>query len=142
MIHIIVVTHGEFGSYLIEAAEGIVGRQEEGVHSIGISSRVTVEEVGAKLKSALNNVSAADVEGAVIVVDMPGGTPCNIVMPLVQTRSNVRVLSGLNLYILVTAFSHRKNATLDSLAEKMLSAGRRSIADIQSMLNEKPKAKV
>ena len=28
MINIIVITHGEFGAYLIEAAEGIVGVQD------------------------------------------------------------------------------------------------------------------
>lgn len=135
MIPLIVVTHGEFGAYLIEAAEGIVGRQEEGVRSIGISSRVTVEEVEAKLKGALDDVSGE--EGVVIAVDMPGGTPCNVTIPLIQKRSDVRVLSGLNLYMVVTAFNHRKNLTLDSLAEKMLSAGRRSIDDIQSLLTAK-----
>ncbi len=135
MIPLIVVTHGEFGSYLIEAAEGIVGRQEAGVRSIGISSRVTVEEVSRKLKSALEEVGGE--EGVVIAVDMPGGTPCNVVMPLIHKRSDVRVLSGLNLYMLVTAFNHRQKLALDVLADKMLSAGRRSINDIQSMLTAK-----
>lgn len=132
MIRLIVMTHGEFGAYLVEAAEGIVGRQEEGLATIGISSRVTVDEVGARLKNTLEEFEGS--EGTIIVTDMPGGTPCNISLPIVQNQKNIKVLSGVNLYMLVAAFNNRKSMSLEELSEKMISAGQRSIADIKKLL--------
>lgn len=135
MINFIVVTHGEFGAYMIEAAEQIVGRQEEGVRSIGISARLPVEEARRRLKEAVAELSGAD--GIVLVVDMPGGTPCNIALPLVKDLPKARVVSGANLYMLVTAFNGRKTSGLDALTREMIAAGKRSAADIKALFLER-----
>ena len=135
MINLIVMTHGEFGSYLIEAAEGVVGRQEAGIVSIGISARTPVDEVSRRLRKTIDELQGKS--GIIIATDMPGGTPCNIAMPLARGRADVRVLGGVNLYMLVTAFNFRKTLALDELTEKMISAGRRSIADLNSLLAAK-----
>ncbi len=130
MINIIVVTHGEFGAYLIEAAEAIVGRQAEGVLSISISSRLPVNEVRERLTGAVSELRGG---GLVIATDMPGGTPCNLVMPIVKDMDDVCIVSGVNLYMLVAAFNARRTAKLEDLAQNMLAAGRRAIADVKSM---------
>lgn len=130
MVNIIVITHGEFGAYLVEAAEAIVGRQE-GVCSISISSRLPVGEVRERLGRAISELRGD--EGLIIATDMPGGTPCNLAMPIIKDMADVRIISGVNLYMLVTAFNARKAAKLGELAEEMLSAGRRAIQDIKSM---------
>ncbi|MFH2201956.1 MAG: PTS sugar transporter subunit IIA [Elusimicrobiota bacterium] len=132
MINLIIVTHGEFGAYLVEAAEGVVGGQESGIASIGISSRVTVDEVSRRLKCALREMTGSG--GIIIMTDMPGGTPCNVTLPLVRERDDVRVISGVNLYMLVTAFNSRKTLSLAALAEKLIVAGKRSVADLNSLL--------
>lgn len=130
MIDIIVVTHGEFGAYLVEAAEEIVGSQPEGVRCVGISSRQTVAQVRQRLERALRETGPG---GVVVAVDMPGGTPCNVAMPLVKDRPDARVVSGVNLYMLVTAFNRRRSAGLDELADAMIEAGRRAIVDVKSL---------
>lgn len=131
MINLIVVTHGEFGAYLVEAAEEIVGGQAEGVHCVGISPRQTVAQVRQRLERALREAGGA--EGVVVAVDMPGGTPCNVAMPLVKDRPDARVVSGVNLYMLVTAFNRRRTAGVDELAEAMIEAGRRAIVDVKGL---------
>ncbi|MFH1725177.1 MAG: PTS sugar transporter subunit IIA [Elusimicrobiota bacterium] len=135
MINIIVVTHGEFGAYLIEAAEGIVGPQEEGVVSIGISPRLSLKEVGGRLSEAVSALNTND--GLVIMTDMPGGTPFNVALPLVKDKADAHVLSGVNLYMLVTAFNCRRNGTAAELVKKVLSAGKRSISDIKTEFLER-----
>ena len=135
MINFIVITHGEFGAYMIEAAEQIVGRQEEGVRSVGISARLPVEEARRRLKDAVTELSNAD--GLVLVVDMPGGTPCNIALPLVKDLPKARVRSGVNLYMLVTAFNGRKTASLAALVGEMIAGGKRSAADIKALFLER-----
>lgn len=130
MINFIVVTHGEFGAYLVEAAEGIVGRQT-GVRVVATSSRQSVPEIREKLARAVRDLSSAD--GLVVFVDMPGGTPNNLAFPLIKDAPCVEMISGVNLYMLVTAFSHRGRLTLSRLVEKVVSDGQRSIRDVRRM---------
>lgn len=130
MVNVLVVTHGEFGAYVVEAAEEIVGRQENGVRCVGISPRLSVEEVRRRVAAAVRELSGGD--GLMVIVDMPGGTPGNVAMPLARSSERVAVLSGLNLYMLVTAFNYRGSAALPALVEKVLAAGRRSIADMKA----------
>lgn len=130
MINILVVTHGEFGAYLVEAAEGIVGPQGPGVRCVGISPRMPVSEVRDRIRNAIRELQTP--AGLVILTDMPGGTPCNVAMPLSKDLAGVAVISGVNLYMLVTAFNHRRGASMEALIEKTLSGGRRAIIDIKA----------
>lgn len=130
MVNILVITHGEFGAYLVEAAEGIVGPQK-GVLSVGISPRLSVDEVRRRVLAAVAELGAGEV---VVAVDMPGGTPCNVVLPVVKDLPGAQVVSGVNLYMLVAAFNNRDAASGAELAEKMIEAGRRAVADVKKLL--------
>lgn len=131
MINFIVVTHGEFGAYLVEAAEGIVGRQSSGVRVVPTSSRLSVPEIQQKISSALREVSSDD--GVVVFTDMPGGTPNNLAFPLIKDAPRTEMVSGVNLYMLITAFSHRDRLTLGRLVEKIVADGQKSIRDVRTM---------
>jgi PTS system mannose-specific IIA component len=131
MVNIIVITHGEFGAYLIEAAEGIVGAQAEGVRAVPISSRLSVGEVKTRLEEAIEALWGPD--GIVVATDMPGGTPCNVAMPLVKDMAGVHMVSGVNLYMLIAAFNARKSSSAKELADAMVSAGKRSCADVKNL---------
>lgn len=131
MINFMIVTHGEFGAYLVEAAESIVGPQREGVRVISISPRVSVPEIQGRIRRALAELRSAD--GLVIFIDMPGGTPGNVSFPLIKEMRGVEIVGGVNLYMLVYAFSHRDEYGLGKLVEKTIEAGQRSIKDIRQM---------
>jgi PTS system mannose-specific IIA component len=135
VINILIVTHGEFGAYLVEAAEEIVGRQESGVAAVSISSRLPVEEIRNRVQVAVNDLRGAD--GLIIGIDMPGGTPGNVCMPPAKDCADVSVVSGVNLYMLITAFNGRRQDTLEKLVEKMLVAGKRSVADVKEVFRTK-----
>lgn len=132
MVNLIVVTHGEFGAYLVEAAEEIVGAQESGVRCVSISSRLSVAEVRERLARAMEELRTQD--GLIIAVDMPGGTPCNIAMSLAKDDAMTRVICGVNLYMIVTAFSRRRRAGLDELCEAVIAAGKKAILEMKSLL--------
>ena len=129
MINFIIVTHGEFGAYLTEAAESIVGRQEEGVRVISISSRVGVAEIRQRIQSAVTQLRNA--EGLILFTDMPGGTPSNLAFPLLKDVRNAEMITGLNLYMLISAFSHRADLPLPELVEKVLADGQKSVCDVR-----------
>ncbi|MCX5796882.1 MAG: PTS sugar transporter subunit IIA [Elusimicrobia bacterium] len=129
MINFLIVTHGEFGAYLAEAAESIVGRQEEGVKVLSISPRVSVAELRERIRRAVAELGGAD--GLILFTDMPGGTPSNLAFPLVRSLPGVEMVTGVNLYMLVSAFSHRADTALPALVEKVLSDGQKSVCDVR-----------
>jgi mannose/fructose-specific phosphotransferase system component IIA len=131
MINFIIVTHGEFGAYLVEAAEGIVGRQGSGVRAIATSSRLSVPEIKGKISRALRELANPD--GTIVFTDMPGGTPNNLSFPLVKDAARTEMISGVNLYMLVCGFSHRGNLPLERLVEKIVADGQKSIRDVRQM---------
>lgn len=129
MINFLIVTHGEFGAYLAEAAESIVGRQEEGVKVLSISARVAVAELRERIRRAIADLSGAD--GLILFTDMPGGTPSNLAFPLVQNAPRTEMVTGVNLYMLVSAFGHRTDLPLPALVEKVLADGQKSVCDVR-----------
>jgi PTS system mannose-specific IIA component len=129
VINFLIVTHGEFGAYLAEAAESIVGRQEEGVRVLSISPRVAVAELRERIRRAISELSGAD--GLILFTDMPGGTPSNLAFPLVQNAPRTEMVTGVNLYMLVSAFGHRTDLPLPVLVEKILADGQKSVCDVR-----------
>ena len=131
MINFIVVTHGEFGAYLVEAAEGIVGRQAQGVRVVATSSRQSVAEIKRRIERALAELANPD--GILLFTDMPGGTPNNLSFPLIRDEKRIEMISGVNLYMLISAFSNRAQLPLPKLVEKVVADGQKSIRDIRAM---------
>jgi mannose/fructose-specific phosphotransferase system component IIA len=131
VINFIIVTHGEFGGYLVEAAEGIVGRQSAGVRVVATSSRLTTSEIQQRIAKALKDLASPD--GVIVFTDMPGGTPNNLSFPLIKDARGVELISGVNLYMLVCAFSHRGTLPLEALVEKVVADGQKSIRDVRRM---------
>ena len=133
MVNFIIITHGEFGAYLMEAAEKIVGRQSEGVRVVAISPRLGVEELRRGVARAVAELRSDD--GLVVLTDMPGGTPSNIVLPLVKDLPRVAVISGINLYMIISAFNARAaRLPLEEAVRKILADAARSIRDIKAVL--------
>lgn len=133
MVSLLVITHGDFGAYLVEAAESIVGPQKN-VRCVGVSPRLPVDEVRRRVLEAVNELGGGEL---VVAVDMPGGTPCNVVLPVVKDLPGAHVVSGVNLYMLVSAFNNREGASPGELAERMIECGRRAVADVKKMLTAK-----
>lgn len=131
MINFIIVTHGEFGAYLVEAAEGIIGRQEKGVRVVSTSSRQSVPEIKRRIERSLAELSSED--GIILFTDMPGGTPNNLSFPLIRNEKRVEMVSGVNLYMLITAFGQRDKMSVEKLVEKIVADGQKSIRDIRAM---------
>jgi mannose/fructose-specific phosphotransferase system component IIA len=132
MINLIVVTHGEFGAYLIEAAESIVGVQHEGLKNISISPRMSLEHVRSAVADAIAKMRSED--GLIFLLDMPGGTPMNIVLPLAKDIAKSAVICGVNINMLTSAFSYRKDLGFTELSGKIMEDGRKAICEVKSLL--------
>lgn len=135
MINLIVITHGEFGAYLIEAAEGIVGVQHEGLKNVSISPRMTLERVKETVAKAIEDMRSGD--GLVFLIDMPGGTPMNVVLPLAKDIEKCAVICGVNINMMTSAFAYRASLDFDRLQAKIVEDGRKAICEVKSLLMKK-----
>jgi mannose PTS system EIIA component len=135
MINIVVITHGEFGAYLIEAAEGIVGAQREGLKNVSISSRMTLERVKAAAAAAIDEMRSPD--GLLIFIDMPGGTPMNVALPLARDIDKCAVVCGVNINMMTSAFTYRAPLEFEALVDKVIEDGRRAICEVKRLLVKK-----
>jgi PTS system mannose-specific IIA component len=126
MIGIVIVTHGQLGNALIEAAEFILGNRPEAIESISIDLNENAEKLRDKIARGIKKVQ--DQEGILILTDMFGGTPSNLSYSFLE-EGHIEVLSGVNLPVLIQAASLRgKEMNLEELAAKLEIFGKKSIS--------------
>lgn len=132
MVGVIVVTHGQFGKYLLEAAQTILGPQEQCAH-IAVEGSVEMNALLAELKYTVKQMESGD--GVIILTDMFGGTPSNISLSLLQP-GKVDVLTGANLPMLLRILGMRTQE-LSQLAQEAKNAAIQGIVVAGEVLSRK-----
>src|SRR5215203_3655338 len=96
-VGVVVVTHGQLATELLNAAEMIVGDLPRfQAVSIGWHDDVTVAH--AAIAAAIAKVDAGG--GVLLLTDMFGGTPSNLAMAFLDA-GRVEVVTGVNLAMLI-----------------------------------------
>ncbi len=132
MVGVIVVTHGQFGKYLLEAAQTILGPQEQCAH-IAVEGAVEMSALLTELKQTVKRMETGD--GVIILTDMFGGTPSNISLSLLQP-GKVDVLTGANLPMLLRILGMRAQE-LSQLAQEAKNAAIQGIVVAGEVLSRK-----
>lgn len=132
-VGVLVVTHGEFGAALLDAAQMIMGPQQ-GIASVSVLVSRGVDEILAELKAALAKLEAG--MGVVVLTDLFGGTPTTLSLSLRKLGNN-EVVAGVNLPMLLKVLQSR-TATLAELAAQAKAAGQQGIVVPGEMLRKKP----
>jgi mannose PTS system EIIA component len=128
-IGIVVVTHGQLATELVNSAEMIVGDLPH-FAAVSIGWHEDVDHAREGIGAAIARVSASagndDEPGKVLVLtDMFGGTPANLAVTFVS--EHVEVITGVNLPMLIKLARPQKFADLASLARDMREHGRNAI---------------
>ena len=131
MIGVVVATHGEFGNALISTMRMILG-EVEGVASASLSAEDSMESFQAKLEKALTAVDPSGL-GALVLVDMLGGTPFNVAVQLAQKRK-LNVITGVNLPMLIKIVSHPEAEDYMMFTLEVQKATRESILTSMELL--------
>ena len=113
MIGIIVITHGKLAEGFLDAARLIVGKQEL-VVSISLTEEDSVEWLQQQIEEAIVQIDQGD--GILLLVDLPGATPFNISAQLALTREKTKVITGVNLPMLLEVMLSREMASFDEAA--------------------------
>jgi mannose PTS system EIIA component len=130
MIGLVLVTHGALARAFIAALEHVVGPQRN-VVAICIEAD---DDMEARRREILESVhSVNDGDGVVLMTDMFGGTPSNLAIS-VMNETNVEVVAGVNLPMLIKFASLREESTLSALVGAIQEAGRKYINVASSLL--------
>jgi mannose PTS system EIIA component len=132
MINVVLISHGDLGAALLQAAEMIAGPSES-VQSVSLYPGEAPEAFGEKLAAAM-----AEIEGqeTLILIDLFGGTPYNVAVRQVL-KENVECVTGANLPMLLEVLMSRDTASLAELADSITQAGQESVKNLGPMLSKR-----
>lgn len=127
MIGFLLTGHGEFAPGLASALELVAGKQEAfKVVPFDVEKAAEYPEL---LHTEIEQLRE-ETDAVLVFVDLLGGTPFNQAMINTQSISDVNVVTGTNLPMLIeTLFTRNSDAsaTLDSLTECALAAGQNGV---------------
>ncbi len=123
MVGIVIVTHGDLGAELLRTAQEIVGKLPR-VEAVSIHAAEPIEKARKKIDATLQRVN--DGSGVLILTDLFGGTPSNLVLSYLEA-GRLEVVTGVNLPMLMKVPSLREERDLRALAEKLARYGQRNI---------------
>jgi PTS system mannose-specific IIA component len=133
MIGLVLVTHGQLAREFRLAVEHVVGPQDA-FETISIGPEDDMEQ---RRNDIVEAVALADRgEGVIIVTDMFGGTPSNLAIS-VMDGSNVDVLAGMNLPMLIKLASVRQDRNITEALICAQEAGRKYINVASRILSGK-----
>jgi mannose PTS system EIIA component len=118
---IIVASHGDLACALMRAVELIAGPQDE-LHCLSLATGEDVAAFSARL-AVLTDTH----HPCLVLVDMAGGTPWNVALAQPRLHTQVRVVSGVNLPMLLEVALGRNHHSIDKLANLALEAGTQSV---------------
>ncbi|PIP35163.1 MAG: PTS fructose transporter subunit IIA [Desulfobacterales bacterium CG07_land_8_20_14_0_80_52_14] len=125
MIGIVIVTHGQLGEALIEAASFILGSLPESVLAVSININEPVDTLRAKITDGIKQVDRK--KGILILTDMFGGSPSNLSYSFLE-EGRVDVLTGVNLPLVIKAVDARSQMELGKLGKYLEEFGKKSIS--------------
>jgi PTS system mannose-specific IIA component len=123
MIGIVLVTHGQLANAFRAALEHVVGHQEQ-IETISIGPDDDIEQRRRDILMAVKHVDTG--AGVAVLTDMFGGTPSNLAISIMN-GTNIEVVAGINLPMLIKLASVRETASLDQAVVQAQDAGRKYI---------------
>jgi PTS system mannose-specific IIA component len=123
MIGVVVVTHGQLATELLNAAETIVGDLPR-FAAVSIGWHEDTEDARGEIQQAIARVEEG--AGVLILTDMFGGTASNLAMSFLS-QEKVEVITGVNLPMLIKLANLPAQSDLLAAARDMREHGRNAI---------------
>src|SRR3954468_3118069 len=133
MIGMVLVTHGQLATEFRSALEHVVGPQKQ-IETITIGPEDDMEQRRKDIIQAVHHVDTG--RGVVVLTDMFGGTPSNLAISVME-GSQVDVVAGINLPMLIKLASLRETTSLDQAVVQAQDAGRKYISVASRILSGK-----
>ena len=128
MTGLIIATHGDLAASALEAAELLVGEQEQ-VETIGFRPGDSLELLLERFTQAIKRLE--ECEEILVLTDIKGGSPCNAATVRKAKNPKLRVVAGLSIPLLAQFFESKANGeTLADSIDELIEIGKFSIREI------------
>lgn len=124
MIAVIIATHGSFSKELLKSSEMIFGKQKN-VATVSFVTGEGTDDLIEKYNKLLNELDCSD--GALIMVDIFGGSPFNAASMIALKNEKIELITGTNLPMLLEVFAAKDTVTIKELVEIAENAGKESV---------------
>ena len=124
MVGVLILPHGKLADGLKNSVEMIMG-QNESFNTLGLYEGDDFSEFK---ENVLEHISLLDTgEGVLVLVDLFGASPYNSVMfnyqEIKSREKNVRLITGVNLPMVIESLNARNYMKLDQLYEEVMNMG-------------------
>ncbi|MDO5089149.1 MAG: PTS galactosamine/N-acetylgalactosamine transporter subunit IIA [Leptotrichiaceae bacterium] len=126
MTGIILTGHGNIGTGIGSAVELVFGKPEK-FQTIDFTEGTTPELLEKKLEKEIDNFQSE----TLILTDIAGGTPFKTASLLSMKKKNVKVVSGMNLPMVLEVICERENLDLESLYFHSMEIGKSQITGFE-----------
>jgi PTS system ascorbate-specific IIA component len=119
MIGVLIVTHGEIGTALLESSRQILGVELPQVATLSVWRQDDPDDLILRAQELVEGIDAGD--GVLVLTDIFGATPGNVVSRLLQD-GHVEGVSGVSLPMLLRVLTSR-NGSLPAAVQRAKSGG-------------------
>jgi len=133
MVNILLVSHYNLAHCIKETAFLIVGERKN-VHSISIEKDEGIEIFTEKIKKKVEELKGE----ILIMTDMFGGTPSNVSLMLFGNNSNVQIIAGFNLPLVIESIMH-SDMNVKDLKDMLIQKKNKTIINAKEIFKGKGK---
>ena len=119
MIGILIVTHGEIGTSLLDSASQILGARPQQIATLSVWRQDDPDDLVLRARELMEQIDAG--KGVLILTDIFGATPGNVVSRLLDD-GHVEGVSGVSLPMLLRVLTGR-NGALAAAVQRAMSGG-------------------
>jgi PTS system mannose-specific IIA component len=123
VIGVVVVTHGQLATELLNAAEAIIGDLPQ-FAAVSIGWHDNMDDAREEISRAIARFQSGG--GVLVLTDMFGGTPSNLSLTFLET-DKVEIVTGVNLPMLIKLAGLRQSTDLLAVARELRDTGRSAI---------------
>ena len=128
MIGVLVVTHGSIGEALLASAAQILGHPPQQVATLSVWRQDDPDDLVLRARELLEGLDAGD--GVLVLTDIFGATPGNVVSRLLQD-GRIEGVSGASLPMLLRVLTGR-NGSLKAAVQRAVSGGAEGVVHMNS----------
>ena len=128
MIGVLLVTHGEIGTALLNSASQILGAPPAQVMTLSVWRQDDPDDLILRARELLEQIDAGD--GVLVLTDIFGATPGNVVSRLLADN-HVEGVSGVSLPMLLRVLTSR-NGSLPAAVKRAVSGGAEGVVHMNS----------
>lgn len=123
---LVLISHGRMAEEMKKSAELIMGPQDH-IHTVCLLPEEGPEDFEKKFEEVTENFNDDEI---MVFADLMGGTPANTISRLIMGGSNIHLIAGMNLAMVIQWLNSQMVGTDSDYVE----AAKAGVVDINQML--------